>query len=65
MQKENSKPYETECPNCHQKIIAWRDETGVSKFVCPRCRVKTVSKVKGKRHINMDIIGPEGTVLVI
>ncbi len=65
MQNTDCKPVETECPNCHQKILAWRDPNGVAKWVCPRCRTKTVSKVMGRRHINLDIIGPEGQVLII
>lgn len=43
MQNTDCKPVETECPNCHQKILAWRDPNGVAKWVCPRCRTKTVN----------------------
>lgn len=65
MQIEDCKPVETECPNCHHKIHTWRDSKGVAKWLCPHCRTKTVSQVKGRRHITLDIIGPEGQVLVI
>lgn len=65
MQDKACKAEQTECPNCHEKIVAWRDSSGVAKWICPRCRTKTVSRVMGRRHINLDIIGPEGQVLVI
>lgn len=65
MQNVDSKPYKTECPNCHQPILAWRNSDGVSKWICTRCGVKTVSKVMGKRHINLDVIAPEGQVVNI
>lgn len=64
MQKYGCKSVEMECPNCHQKIIVWRDTEGKSKWVCPRCKTMTVSKVMSRRHVQMDIFAPEGEVLI-
>ena len=62
---DSSTPYQTECPNCHQSIIAWWDENGMARYVCPRCGVKTVSKIMGKRHVRSDYFAPEGQVLLV
>lgn len=64
MQKYGCKPVETECPNCHHKIIVWRDAEGKAKWVCPRCKTMTASKVMSRRHVQMDIFAPEGEVLI-
>lgn len=64
MQKFGNKPVEMECPNCHHKTVVWRDSEGRAKWVCPRCRATTVSKVMSRRHVQLDIYAPEGEVLV-
>ena len=64
MQKFGNKPVEMECPNCQHKTIVCRDAEGRAKWVCPRCRATTVSKVMSRRHVQMDIYAPEGEVLV-
>lgn len=64
MQDYGSKSVETECPNCHHKIVVWRDKDGRAKWVCPQCRTMTVSKVMSRRHVQMDIYAPEGQVLM-
>lgn len=64
MQNYGNKLIEQECPNCHQKIMVWRDEEGRAKWVCPKCKTATVSKVMSRRHIQMDIYAPQGQVLL-
>lgn len=64
MLNQGCKTVEAECPNCHHRIIVWRDAEGKAKWVCPRCKAKTVSKVISRRHVQMDIFAPEGEVLI-
>lgn len=64
MLNQGCKTVETECPNCHHRIIVWRDAEGKAKWVCPRCKAMTISKVMSRRHVQMDIFAPEGEVLI-
>ena len=51
MQKEGiSKPVSFKCFNCNHQEIAWKDETGMIRFVCPHCGTITISKEKSRRH---------------
>ena len=43
--------------------IAWKNETGMTRFVCPHCGTVTVSKEKSRRHIQIDMYAPKGEVL--
>ena len=64
MQKEGiSKPVSFKCFNCNHQEIAWKDETGMIRFVCPNCGTVTVSKEKSRRHIQIDMYAPKGEVL--
>ena len=62
---DSNTPYKTECPNCHHPIVAFWDESGMTRYICPRCGVKTVSKIMGKRHVRSDYFAPEGQVLLV
>ena len=47
MQKDGgSKPVSFKCFNCNHQEIAWKDETGMIRFVCSNCGTITVSKEK-------------------
>ncbi len=64
MQKEgSSKPVSFKCFNCNHQEIAWKDEMGMIRFVCPNCGTVTVSKEKSRRHIQIDMYAPKGEVL--
>ncbi len=52
------------CNNCFEKIIGFRDETGLLKYQCPKCGTVTVSKVVGRRHIQLDVYAPKGQELI-
>ena len=51
------------CFNCNHQEIAWKDETGMIRFVCPHCGTITISKEKSRRHIQIDMYAPKGEVL--
>ena len=64
MQKDGgSKPVSFKCFNCNHQEIAWKDETGMIRFVCSNCVTITVSKEKSRRHIQIDMYAPKGEVL--
>ena len=66
MQKEgSSKPVSFKCFNCNHQEIAWKDETGMIRFVCPHCGTITISKEKSRRHIQIDMYAPKGEHLRI
>ena len=56
--KGSSKPVSFKCQE-----IAWKDETGMMRFVCPHCGTITISKEKSRRHIQIDMYAPKGEVL--
>lgn len=44
------------CPNCGQKIVAYKCEDGVLRISCPKCYVKLFSKQRTKREVNIKMI---------
>ena len=61
--KGSSKPVSFKCFNCNHQEIAWKDEMGMIRFVCPNRGTGTVSKEKNRRHIQIDMYAPKGEVL--
>ncbi len=62
MKKEIWTPFEMFCPNCAEHLYAVRNEEGRVKVQCPRCGVKYVSQLKGRRHEQIDMYAPAGQV---
>lgn len=52
------------CNNCFQFTTGLRDETGTIKYQCSKCGTLTVSKVMGRRHIQLDVYAPYGQELI-
>ncbi len=52
------------CNNCFQPTMGVRDENGVIKYQCTKCGTLTVSKVMGRRHIQLDVYAPYGQELI-
>lgn len=52
------------CNNCFQQIIGFRDEKGLIKYHCPKCGSVTVSRVIGRRHIQLDMYAPQGQEII-
>jgi predicted RNA-binding Zn-ribbon protein involved in translation (DUF1610 family) len=52
------KPVPFVCVNCHEEIIAIRDVNGRAKVKCPHCGTVTISQMKNRRHIQMDVYAP-------
>ena len=53
VRKMKAKAVRVVCNNCFQQTIGIRDETGVVKYRCSRCGALTVSKVMGRRHVQL------------
>lgn len=62
--KLKEKPIAMVCNNCFRQHIGIRDETGLIKFQCPRCGSVTVSRVMGRRHVQIDLYAPKGQQLI-
>lgn len=52
------------CCNCHKETIGIRNAEGITKIQCRHCRAITVSQVKGRRHVQLDIYAPQGRELI-
>ena len=52
------------CNNCFQEIYVYRDEEGFIKYKCPKCGSVTVSKVMGRRHVQIDMYAPQGQEII-
>lgn len=52
------------CNNCFQQTMGIRDENGIIKYQCSRCGAKNISKVMGRRHIQLDMYAPNGQELI-
>lgn len=48
------------CNNCFRITTGYRDENGVVKYQCTRCGATSVSKVMGRRHVQLDVYAPAG-----
>ena len=59
-----SRPVVAECFNCHHKQVALRTPDGLTKMKCGYCGAVSVSKVKSRRHLQVDIYAPKGQVLL-
>ena len=46
------------CNNCFRITTGFRDENGFVKYQCTRCGATSVSKVMGRRHVQLDIYAP-------
>ena len=51
------------CNNCMNEILDWQDENGRTKVQCQCCGSVTVSMVKSRRHIQIDLYAPKGQVV--
>jgi|GEM_PF-1320393 transcription elongation factor Elf1 len=58
----NIVPVRRYCPNCGHIVSGYRGENGIAKLSCCLCGTVFVSKLKGRRHDNMDIYAPKGAV---
>ena len=52
------------CNNCFRITTGYRDENGVIKYQCTRCGATSVSKVMGRRHVQLDTYAPAGQELL-
>ena len=52
------------CNNCFRITTGYRDENGVVKYQCARCGATSVSKVMGRRHVQLDVYAPAGQELL-
>ena len=52
------------CNNCFRITTGYRDENGVVKYQCTRCGATSVSKVMGRRHVQLDVYAPAGQELL-
>lgn len=48
------------CNNCFYQTVHIIDENGVIKYQCPRCGSVTVSRILGRRHVQLDVYAPKG-----
>lgn len=62
--KLKPKVVRTVCNNCLQQAECIRDENGIIKYKCVRCGTLIVSKVLGRRHIQLDLYAPSGQELI-
>lgn len=60
----DSSPVVAECFNCHHKQIALRTKDGTTKMKCEYCGAVSISKIKSRRHLQLDIYAPKGQVLL-
>lgn len=51
------------CNNCGERITGWQDESGRTKVQCPKCGSVTVSMVKSRRHVQIDMYAPKGQIV--
>ena len=58
------KPVKVICVNCKREIIGYRDECGKTRVTCPCCGAVTVSKIMGRRHVQLDVYAPKGQYLI-
>ena len=52
------------CNNCFGKVEGYRNETGLIRFQCGKCGTTMVSKVIGRRHVQLDVYAPQGQELI-
>lgn len=52
------------CVNCHTEIEGIKDENGKTKVKCPYCGTVTVSQIKSRRHIQIDVYAPQGQSVI-
>ena len=62
--KLKEKTVEVVCNNCFRKTMGIRDETGRIKYKCSKCGTVTVSKVMGRRHVQIDMYAPQGQEII-
>ena len=58
------KPVTVTCLNCRETVTGIMDVNGRTKVKCPKCGTVTVSKVMGRRHVQVDVYAPQGQVLM-
>ncbi len=51
------------CHNCKAEMVGWQDEQGRTKVQCRQCGTVTVSIIKSRRHVQLDIYAPKGQVV--
>lgn len=56
MDFSNLYPASLFCPNCGQKIVAYKCKDGALRVICSKCYVKLFSKQRSKREINIKMI---------
>lgn len=57
MNKENEYwiPVEWHCPNCGQKMVAYKTADEVVKAKCSRCQMVIVRRKMSRRHTRLDL----------
>ncbi len=46
------------CRNCGGRVTGYKNDKGLVKASCPRCRAVTVSKMIDRRHERCDTYAP-------
>lgn len=46
------------CPNCGQKVLAYKGEDGGIRITCKKCRSVIFSKLHSKKEMKMRVINP-------
>jgi len=60
MQEKWDKPLECYCRNCGKLHYGYRTTSGLAKLQCPKCGAVSVSRIKSRRHEQVDFYPPPG-----
>ncbi len=52
------------CHNCKADIMAYRNDKGIMKYVCPKCGAVNISKPMSRRKIKIELIAPYDQVII-
>lgn len=63
MQNNWDKPVKCYCRNCGQLHYGDRTANGLARLQCPKCGAVSVSKIKSRRHEQVDFYPPDGQVI--
>ncbi len=64
MQNNWAKPIECYCRNCGQLHYGYRTPNGLAKLRCPKCGAVSVSKLKSRRHEQVDFYPPNDQIII-
>lgn len=62
--KHKPKAVTVVCNNCFKQTIGFRDEDGTTKYQCSKCGSVSISKIMGRRHIQVDMFAPQGQEII-